>query len=153
MKPRPRSVEREVAEFLSHLYQINGYSPVKRIPILGRTGPDIEVNETKLVVDVKSRIAVPQSHLLKQGELGRFGDYVGVRMCEHGNELKPRDIRPSVMVKDWLDHMDEWTKENVPSGISMIVLHRPGMRIANAICIVKTEDWRNVCKIIRTPLS
>jgi len=152
MKARPRSVEREVADYLSRIYRNNGYSPVNRIPILGRTGPDLEINEANLVIDVKSRIAVPQSHMLKTDEVGYFGEYVGVRLSDLGKILlKPYYPRPSVMVRDWLAHMDEWTREFKPNGLSVIILHKPRMKIANAMFIVKTDDWRNVCKIINKP--
>jgi hypothetical protein len=149
MKPRPRCVEREVAELLSNIYSKHGYSPVKRIPILGRTGPDIEINETNLVVDAKSRIAVPQSHMLGRGERGIFGDYLGVRLCElDRRDFKSRIIRPSLLAWDWLMHMDEWRRMYLPNGISAVVLHRPKTRIANATFIIKTEDWSKLCKII-----
>lgn len=137
MKPRPCSVEREVAELLSEIYRKHGYSPVKRIPILGRTGPDIEINEANLVVDAKSRIAVPQSHMLRKGERGIFGDYLGIRLCElDRKEFKSRIIRPSLLARDWLMHMDEWRQIYLPNGISALVLHRPRTRIANATFIL-----------------
>ena len=150
MKARPRSVERAVAEYMTELYKINGLSPVKRIPILGRTGPDIEINDAKIVIDVKSRIAVPKSHILPKSRFGRFGDYVGIRIESFISKdfTRGEDIRPSIMVRDWLDHMDEWTQEFMPNGISAIILHRPGMKIANATFVVKTEDWRKVCQRI-----
>ena len=148
MKPRPRCVEREVAELLSEIYRKHGYSPVKRIPILGRSGPDIEINETNIAVDAKSRIAVPQSHMLGKGERGIFGDYLGVRLCELDySDFKSRIIRPSLLVRDWLSHMDEWRHENLPDGISTVILHRPKTRIANATFIIKSEDWSKLCKI------
>lgn len=153
MKPRPRSVEREVSDLLSEIYIRHGYSPVKRIPILGRTGPDIEINETRFVIDVKSRIAVPQSHLLDKGEIGIFGDYVGVRLGELDQEsFKSRLVRPSLIVLAWLEHMEAWTKEYLSGGISVLILHRPNKKIANATFIVKSERWSDVCKIIQTQL-
>ena len=152
MKARPRSVERAVAEYLSFIYKEHGYSPVKRIPILGRAGPDIEVNEAGLVIDVKSRISVPQSHIIPAGCMGRYGDYIGVRLEEIGRDtFYSRDIRPSLIVTDWLNHMEEWTRKYMPNGISVIILHRPKTRIANTTFVVKTEDWRRVCqRIMRT---
>jgi hypothetical protein len=152
MKARPRSVEREVATYLSSLYSLAGYGVVERIPILGRTGPDITINETGFVIDVKSRISVPKSHMLRDNEIGRFGlgvsaDYFGVRLnCLGHTDMMFRDIRPSIMVWDWLCHMDEWTQKYMPNGISAIILHRPGTRIANTTFVVKIEDWRNVCQ-------
>ncbi len=149
MKPRPRSVEREVSECLSEIYLRHNYSPVKRIPVLGRTGPDIEINETRFVIDVKSRIAVPQSHLLGNGVMGMFGEYVGVRISELEREsFMSRSLRPSLLVLAWLKHMDEWTLAYMPNGISVVILHRPKTKIANATFIVKPEDWRKVCKIM-----
>src|SRR5512139_3927572 len=66
MKQRPRRVEREVASLLSDFFRSIGCSPVERIPVLGRTGPDMTINEVGLVVDVKSRLEVP---------LGAFFDH------------------------------------------------------------------------------
>ena len=149
MKPRPRSVEREVSELLSEIYLRHGYSPVKRIPTLGRIGPDIEINEAQFVIDAKSRIAVPQSHLLDKGVMGVFGEYVGVRIGELEREsFKSQLVRPSLIVLSWLKHMDEWTREFMPNGISVVILHKPRTKIANATFVVKPEDWRKVCQIM-----
>ncbi len=63
MKPRPCSVEREVAAKLTELSQQIGREPVERIPVLGRKGPDLSYNDIQLIIDVKSRLKVPQSHL------------------------------------------------------------------------------------------
>ncbi len=58
MKARPRCVERSVAEALSSILN----TPVERIPVLGRTGPDLTYHPPlNLIVDVKSRINVPVS--------------------------------------------------------------------------------------------
>lgn len=59
MKRRPRRVEQKVAEHLTAFFAHLGLPEVKRIPVLGRTGPDIEINEFGLIVDVKSRQSVP----------------------------------------------------------------------------------------------
>ena len=44
------------------------------------------------------------------------------------------------MVYDWLKHMDEWTQENSPWGISALVLQRPNMPYGNAVFILKSSD-------------
>ena len=59
MKATPRKAEREIALVFSQFFSDIGMSPVERIPILGRTGPDITINEANLVIDVKSRKSVP----------------------------------------------------------------------------------------------
>ena len=47
MKSRPRSVERNVAAYLTQLLSDNGKitSPLHRIPVLGREGPDISYDK------------------------------------------------------------------------------------------------------------
>lgn len=69
MKARPRRAENRVAEVLSKIFSDVGKSPVKRIPVLGREGPDITWNEVKLIVDVKSRKANPKMMFADPGEL------------------------------------------------------------------------------------
>ena len=81
--------------------------------------------------------------------MGVFGEYVGVRLCELEREsFKSQLIRPSLLVLSWLKHMDEWTREFMPNGISVVILHKPKTKIANATFIVKPEDWRKVCQIM-----
>jgi len=57
---RWKRVEVRVAEILSEIFSDAGKDPVERIPILGRTGPDISHNQIELIVDVKSRHQVPK---------------------------------------------------------------------------------------------
>ena len=35
--------------------------PVERLPVIGRTGPDITMNKLALAVDIKSRLEVPKA--------------------------------------------------------------------------------------------
>jgi hypothetical protein len=58
---RWKAVERFVAaEFNSVLSGIGNYSSIERIPLLGREGPDLTVNELGLVINVKSRSRIPE---------------------------------------------------------------------------------------------
>jgi hypothetical protein len=159
MKSRPRATERRVAEILSDAFTGNGYKPVKRIPVLGRTGPDISLNELKFVIDVKSRIEVPRFVYLPGGPaLVSFPDMslVGFKlecMLEFLNgAMREYDwlaSRPgvSVIVKNWYDHMNEWTKENEPEGITMLVLHHSGinggrMPVGHSTVVISITDYQ-----------
>ena len=151
MKGRPRSVERKVAEHLTKILSDVGKcdKPLARIPVLGRTGPDITYNETKLIVDVKSRKAVPACLLAGDYDLLATEDgLLGVRLDQmsHIDETwMTIPTKSSKVVKDWLDHMDEWTKINEPDGISAIVLHRPGMPIGHSTVIISKEKLETLC--------
>ena len=82
MKARPRSVERKVAAFLSRYFVQLGLSPVERIPVLGRSGPDITSNEWGLVIDVKSRLEVPKTPFTEHPTIA-FDDelhFIGTRL-------------------------------------------------------------------------
>ena len=142
MKGRPRRVEREVAKYMSKFYQFIDMSEVERIPVLGRTGPDIDVNEMKLAIDVKSRKSVPKGVQVKDNEIVSDGDWYGCRLDQIHNLLMPelifrREVKPSKMVTDWLDHMDEWTQTNEEADISGLVLHRTGSNIGNALFLIR----------------
>ncbi len=143
MKAVPRMAERKVAEILSEFYMSLGCRPVKRIPVLGKTGPDIELNEFNFAVDVKSRISIPASLLAKSGELIVAPGMIGFRISDVGKleALRRQDVRSSVTVKRWLDHQHEWTTKNTQDGISAIALRRPGMRMdATTIIILETQE-------------
>ena len=60
MKARPRSVENEVAKYLSRKFAALELDPVERVPVLGRAGPDVSINQSQLAIDVKSRKEVPK---------------------------------------------------------------------------------------------
>ena len=141
MKARPRSVEREVAECLTTHFTSMGLSPVQRIPVLGRTGPDLEVNESKLAIDVKSRKEVPKImwHPKGAAQWGIQEPLVAVRLCEFEKlfgEIKPVSIIPPKTVRGYMEHMAAWSEEHIPA----IVLHRPRMWIANAIFVIREAD-------------
>ena len=144
MKGRPRSVEREVAAHLSRFFVSMGWSPVERIPVLGRTGPDISINEARLVVDVKSRKEVPKSVKVKKGRILDLGNgLIGVRLDQIAILFRenlagiPILISPPrKAVLDYWQHMDEWTQANCPEGVSALVLHRPGNGVHNSTLVI-----------------
>ena len=149
MKSRPRSCEREVAKHLTELLSQFGISKFERIPILGRTGPDITVNESKLVIDVKSRLEVPKGVF---GPLYETERYIAVPL-DNLLDLASREPAwsnfSSVLVDRWFDHMDEWTRENCRDGITCLVLHRPKKPIGKAQVVINKTDRRRLCQIMR----
>lgn len=141
MKARPRGVEREVAALLSKFFLSIGCSPVERIPVLGRTGPDITINELGLVVDVKSRIEVPVGTFYDHTV--SFSDgYSAVPLAKiHDlliSEGEPVSFK-SKQVDAWYAHMDEWTQKHQPDGISVLILHRPKLPYGKAMFILKNR--------------
>lgn len=142
MKARPRGAENRIVDVLNELFERHGYAKVERIPVLGRTGPDISINETKMVIDVKSRKSCPISMM------HQFFVYYSDGLCTIPVSRIPELIRYSpqpansysVTVKNWLDHMDEWTKENEPDGLSGIVLHKPGLDFDKAVLVFYETD-------------
>lgn len=151
MKSRPRSVERELAGLLSDFCVGRGLSPIERIPVLGRTGPDLSINELNTAIDVKSRLEVPKGAMaFKHGALG-MGDLILMRVVNVlrwlDNDWPPVDQRilpvgRSKMVFDWYEHMAEWA---VPRGnFPAIILHRPRTRLANASLVISYDDLKKV---------
>lgn len=149
MKSRPRSIERKVAEYLTGFYATRGWSPVERIPVLGRTGPDISINESDLVIDVKSRLEVPK-FIFADG-IVLYGDtLIGVRLKDIGklytDEGPTLTLPLSKLVSGYWAHMDEWRLENERAKVTCVILHRPGMPVKNSMVIIsKTQKgnlWR-----------
>ncbi len=159
MKARPRSVEREVAAALSELFRQIGRAPVERIPVLGRTGPDISYNDLQLIVDVKSRLKVPACLLASEKPFVTDDFlFLGFRL-EHLLTLE-QDTHPwapechtsSKTVREWWEHMNEWTLVHEPQGVSAIVLHRPRMPIGHATVIIHSLDRSRLCqRLMRKP--
>jgi len=150
MKARPRSVERNVAAFLSRHFVQHNLSPVERIPVLGRTGPDITINEWGLVIDVKSRLEVPRTPFTPYPVIA-FDDeecLIGARLKDipllvEDTLATPIDFS-SILVRKWYLHMQEWTLANHPTGIPALVLHRPKMPIGAALLILSQENRRRL---------
>lgn len=149
MRARPRRAENRVAEELSKWFISHGFSPIERKPIIGRTGPDFTFNELKLVIDAKSRIQVPTSYIgIPTSEMicyfGEADNLLGVSL--QSLDLILTDQEPetnwfdSKIVFRWYYHMKEWQINNMPDGITALVLHRPGMHFDKASFIISEED-------------
>lgn len=149
-RKRWKAVEVRVAQDLSEIFSDVGKEPVERIPILGRTGPDITYNEVQLIVDVKSRLEVPKSSLAVSGKALQMGDMIGFQLQDMRNlsRLPSLTANPSPTVEAWLKHMDEWTTKNLPTGISCIVLHRPKMPVGTSTVIIYSTERRTLCNRI-----
>jgi hypothetical protein len=154
MKSRPRSVENQVASHISMLSEGIGGSQVIRLPVTGRTGPDITPNELGLIVDVKSRLQCPKGYFHKG--FVRYGDLVGIpldNMLDLLNNEKPEICTAtSVIVERWYAHMDEWTQKKFSQGISCIVLHRPKMPIGKSMLVIHFNDierFRTKCQTLQ----
>jgi len=159
MKGRPRRIENRVAEEMSKFYESIDMSPVVRIPVTGRTGPDISLNEMKLAIDVKSRKSCPIKIRPNRGELTyvrhphllsgtrwvgcQIQDLASIKVAQHfSHDYTLREVKPSKMIQNWLDHMDEWSQQQYITTqdeglISALVIHNPGNQVKSAVLIVK----------------
>ncbi|MGD8405302.1 MAG: hypothetical protein PVJ21_16700 [Anaerolineales bacterium] len=149
---RWKRVEEKIASKLTEIFSDVGKEAVERIPILGRTGPDISYNEVKLIVDVKSRKEVPKSSIAVKGKVLHFGDMLGFRLADLPDldRLTPRTAAPSTLVTHWLSHMHEWTARYEPDGISCVILHRPGMPVGNSTVIIHSQERNTLCQRMRS---
>jgi hypothetical protein len=50
------------------------------------------------------------------------------------------EVYSSVQVERWFGHMDEWRQEKMPSGIAVLVLHRPGMDIGASAFVMRDME-------------
>jgi hypothetical protein len=143
MKSRPRNVENRVAEVMSEWYVKNGFSPVERVPVLGRSGPDISINEMLIAIDVKSRKSIPIGYKITEPKIFQFGALLGVKMKNF--QLFFENVEPeltstaSITIRRWFYHMKKWT-DGVPNGIPAVVLHWPGTRIDNATILIHRDN-------------
>jgi len=151
-RARWKDVERTAAAKFTELLSGVGMSPMVRIPILGREGPDLTLNESRLVVNVKSRKVIP-GRLFAPGLLTmRYeGDLIGFRLSRlltfTGNEIYVRQA-PWKPLQEWYELMEKWTKEFEPDGISCIVLHRPGMPVGNSTVVIHQKNLRRlICNL------
>ena len=153
----------KVAQHLSEVFASLGLSPVMRIPVLGRTGPDLQINEFGLVIDVKSRLEVPIRYMTNC--FSEFGDLIGAPLnllksaAAHGDDgsflLTPLTLRvqPCKTVDDYYAHMKQWVVKEYPSGIAALVLHRPKMPIGEAMLIISNSDRKEFTRRWSTPKS
>ena len=115
--------------------------------MLGRTGPDISINELGLVIDVKSRLSVPKGYVLPDGFVYAFDGLLAVTLYHMGNllwcgESGCPEGKPSVQVQRWFEHMDEWRRDHYEDGITALVLHRPGMPYDQSTFLIHADARR-----------
>ena len=154
---RWKQVERGAAEELNRVLSgIGNFTPVARIPLLGREGPDLTVNETGLVINVKSRSVIPARLFPEHSQLLRIGDLVVFRLAALplASRYEPCEpMQPWKKLQDWYDLMDQWTQEYQPGGISAIFLHRPRMPYGNMGIAIHHANLRRLsCNLNRTTL-
>lgn len=161
MKGRPRSVENKVALHISKFLATLDLEPVERIPVLGRTGPDIDVwPGLQVAVDVKSRKACPKSYKLYGPHLQTWGHevdneeiyYIGCRLGDLSmlfdvENIVMHMVRPaSKVVSGWMGHMSEWTLEQEVNGyfedfiVPALVLHWPSTPVKNSTFLIYEHD-------------
>jgi hypothetical protein len=147
-RKRWKRVEVRVAEILSEIFSDIGIDPVVRIPLLGRTGPDISFNEVELIVDGKSRREVPKGCLAVKGQALRLCDMLGFQLEDLPNlaSLSPFTASPSRLVAMWMSHMHEWKVNNVPTGITCVILHRPHMPVGQSTVIIYAKERNALCQ-------
>jgi len=150
MRGRPRRIEREVALHITQYLAELGLGAVERIPILGRTGPDITVwPGLQIAVDVKSRKAIPQSYKLYGKHIQTWTSYrppwiqVGSRLCDLDLLFDIENVEMhltrngSKTIGGWLDHMWEWCMDE-PAGdvLPALVLHWPGTPVKHSTFVI-----------------
>ena len=144
MLSRPRFAENKVASILSEKFEVIGLSPVERIPVTGRRGPDLSINESELVIDIKSRLQVPAGIFSDTAMF--FDNYYAVPLSLFP-EL-PDGIHStfaSVIVTKWFDNMGLWTTEKRRNGITALVLHKPKMPYTKAMLIIHKSKLEELC--------
>lgn len=168
MKARPRRVENQVATEINKYLATYDLPEVERIPVLGRTGPDITLWPSfNVAVDVKSRKANPKGYMVSSGTIRYwwaygdhgFGECYGSANSMLGVQLKDLDLlfdienpilsinrAASKRVDKWLSHMLEWCTEQERKKnyycLPALVLHWPGTPIKNSTFIIYDEDRR-----------
>lgn len=151
MKSRPRGIERRAATLWSEACKPWG-SEVLRIPVLGRTGPDIEINELMVAIDVKSRKETPKLALPAKGESIKTPDYMVARV-ENLPEIldgtwKPKRtslIRSSVIVAGWLDHMQDWVDKHPDQAeTAALIVGKTGMPVGTYGFVITPDNLRRL---------
>lgn len=155
-RARWKDVERRVATQLNAvLSDVGKFAPIERIPLLGREGPDLTVNELGLVINVKSRQAIPERLFPCRNEIIFTGDLICFRLEEFAGMTGRGWInadwtpaRPWKQLADWYLWMDKWTKQYRRECVTSIIIHRPRMPIGHAGVVITQNDLRRLsCQI------
>lgn len=142
MKGRPRYAENAVANRLSLFSSTMGLDPIERVPVTGRRGPDLTINQLGLAVDVKSRKSVPKSIMAPPDGIVHMGGLIGIRLEDlyMGDEwVGYISVPMSKQVLAWYNNMDRWVAKQTPGLITVLALHRPGMNYDHTTIIMK--NW------------
>lgn len=162
MKEVPRRAENRVAEALNqYLFTPLGLPEVKRMPITGRTGPDVSWNDYKIIIDGKSRREVPKcifvSAFLEPTWIIVNNALVAVPIIKP-EWLLDEPVKKSYvwtkLVGCYYDHMEEWTRDNCPDGITALALRKPGMHATSTIFVVgkrQIDLFRERYQCLRNP--
>lgn len=168
MKARPRWAENRIAEELNKSFSHLKVTPFERIPVLGRAGPDLTINELGLAIDVKSRQVCPKSAFMNEkhwayiSHKDRKGGLIAIRVSDIGMAVEYKEpvclitesdwhttnVTAGKQIIDWWLHMDEWTAYWEPEKISAIVIHRPGMPYGSSMLIMKSKGFQQLYQTV-----
>lgn len=128
-----------------------GLSSVERIPVTGREGPDVSVNESKIAIDVKSRQCVPvcfspNGDKICQSLNGFFLVHLDQFKKLYTDEEPQASLAfPSIQAEKWFDHMKTWADQY--GAIPALVLHRPGTKIDHAVFVISIKDRKRLKEV------
>ena len=142
-------VEKKIAEQLNIYFNEIGMKEIARIPILGRNGPDLTVNESGLLIDVKHRLSNPKFLQMEDGQVAKVGHSLLAVKVKDIYSLAETDridvaLRGSRLVHKYYDHMHSHSREKkyMPNGnaIPCIILHYPNHEYKDSILIIGKND-------------
>jgi len=145
MKARPRGAENRIADELNIWFAKHNLSPIKRIPVLGREGPDFTYNELKLNLDAKSRKAIPKGYKITTPEmLITYNNYICIRLCDLDRYfveklISIRHIKSSKTVSKWVKHM---------GNNAGVILHWPNTPFKNAVLVFPAGLEQHIDEVI-----
>lgn len=151
---RWKAAERAIAAELNKtLSDAGNFKPIERIPLLGREGPDLTINESGLVINVKSRQSISPRLIPAPAQMLFCGELVIFRLaelpCLYSFPVDPIPADRSRLLEEWWALMEKWTRQFEPErGISAIILHRPRMPYGDVGIAVHINDLRRLqCQI------
>lgn len=149
MDKRWKAVERSVAAKLTDVLSDVGNLKFERIPLLGRDGPDLTINSSGLVINVKSRKGIPQRLLPRHAHLIQIGDLVCFRLDNiigAGGFQATGTEKPWKQLQDWYDWMDDWTQRQPDKDrlISCIILHRPRLPVGKSGIVIHSSHLKRL---------
>jgi hypothetical protein len=141
---------------------VAGLYGVGRIPVLGREGADIAVDEHRLWIDCKLRLEVPISWhealihaealgydsirlVCTQDEAKSFYEFFRPRKllsCTRTLIVQQRDVKLSLKPVEWLDHIAETAPED---WLPMVVMNKARRNYRESVALVEIARmnlWR-----------